>query len=350
MGSQVRGSRLSLLSKCFLAFLMFVKGTSSLAITGITLQTSTKKDDYVLHGEGAVLTCNYHLSPDEVVTSIEWLLEDQTVYLWRSNIPPSAKGPFAGRVDLNTKSAHVINITEAHMDMNGRVTCRITASQKTTEDSKMLYVIVDACPENSWSSHTDPSECTEQITMRCVGIFPRPSPQCGIYDEKEHKFIHSSHFDTIQELPNRTFEIAFTRRYSIKEFENDTDLSFSCTITIQETTWKRGVKLKLFGDPGCSAKAPKIDNGYYNLTDAKSCWGHHAEESEAIYTCETGFNLEETEKLICRNGSWVAERQVGTITVMKSHLQPRCSKGEQLINSLPTFTVLVLATLFLAKF
>lgn len=42
----------------------------------------------------------------------------------------------------------------------------------------------DACKENSWETHSDMVSCIEDITFYCRGMFPKPSPVCGIYNDQ----------------------------------------------------------------------------------------------------------------------------------------------------------------------
>lgn len=49
----------------------------------------------------------------------------------------------------------------------------------------LLFVlsISDACKESSWKTHSDMVQCTERIDFTCTGMFPKPSPMCGIYND-----------------------------------------------------------------------------------------------------------------------------------------------------------------------
>jgi len=66
----------------------------------------------------------------------------------------------------------------------------------------------------------------------------------------------------IQKLPNGTYEIAIQRRYeAIKYKDYPGQLSFHCHLLVLMTTWRMGLKYKLFGDAGCVSPPPPIDNG-----------------------------------------------------------------------------------------
>lgn len=48
----------------------------------------------------------------------------------------------------------------------------------------------DACTESSWETHSDMVSCIEDITFYCRGMFPKPSPVCGIYNDHTGMYQH----------------------------------------------------------------------------------------------------------------------------------------------------------------
>lgn len=77
----------------------------------------------------------------------------------------------------------------------------------------------------------------------------------------DHYFAGET-FDMIERLPNGTYEIAIQRRYLAKNFlEYPGQLSFHCHLLVLMTSWRMGIKYKLFGDAGCVDPPPKINNG-----------------------------------------------------------------------------------------
>lgn len=70
----------------------------------------------------------------------------------------------------------------------------------------------------------------------------------------------------MEPLPNGTYEIAIQRRYSVANFSDHIgELSFHCHLVVLMTTWKMGLKYKLFGDVGCLQAPPNVNNGVYTL-------------------------------------------------------------------------------------
>lgn len=66
----------------------------------------------------------------------------------------------------------------------------------------------------------------------------------------------------IQPLPNGTYEIAIQRRYQAADFSQFAgQLSFHCHLLVLMTTWRMGIKYKLFGDAGCVRPPPPLLNG-----------------------------------------------------------------------------------------
>lgn len=66
----------------------------------------------------------------------------------------------------------------------------------------------------------------------------------------------------MEPLSNGTYEIAIRRRYSAANFTDyPGQLSFHCHLLVLMTTWRMGIKYKLFGDAGCVTPPASIENG-----------------------------------------------------------------------------------------
>ncbi|GFT47876.1 uncharacterized protein NPIL_59711 [Nephila pilipes] len=139
---------------------------------------------YVMDGQPAILTCHYILDPNEVVTEVEWEKDDVLVYLWTLDEPPEARDVLEGLVDLNAKSPSILNISAVNMHMHGTYTCRVRTNGKMASNEIFLMIIVDACKQSSWKTYTDMVSCQETVNMHCIGIFPKPSPACGVYEDR----------------------------------------------------------------------------------------------------------------------------------------------------------------------
>lgn len=282
----------------------------AVAVTEVRLLSNSNKSKYVLHGEGATLTCHFVLETYESVSEVEWEKDGVLVYYWSMNKPPIARDVLEGRVDLSVTSPMILSITKAHMDLQGTYTCRVRTNGRTAQNDIFLMVIVDACHEDAWKTHSDMTTCTETVNMHCVGMYPKPSPACGVYNELTGKFLNSVPFDSVNTLFNGTYEVSFNRRFTIDDWINHTDISFRCHMLVLGTTWRSGIKHQLFGDPGCKEPPPGVTNGYYNLTDEKSCWELPGEGAMAEYFCNSGYELNGASVFTCRSGKWTLDEGV----------------------------------------
>lgn len=112
----------------------------------------------------------------------------------------------------------------------------------------------------------------------------------------------------IERLPNGTYEIAIQRRYSAANFsEYPGQLSFHCHLLVLMTSWRMGIKYKLFGEAGCVTPPPAIDNATMASFGERTCWGTPRENSRVSYTCAQGYEIVGPHVLVCRNGSWVPD-------------------------------------------
>ncbi|XP_055925636.1 uncharacterized protein LOC129957369 isoform X2 [Argiope bruennichi] len=219
---------------------------------------------YVISGEPAVLTCHYITAPNEVVTEVEWEKDGTLVYLWTLDEPPVAKDVLEGHADLSVSSPSTLTINSVNMHMQGTYICRVRTNGKTSQNDFFLMVIVG-------------------------------------------RFLNSVPFDSVNKLANGTFEVSFNRKFEIKEWINHTDISFRCHMMFLGTPWRRGIVHKMFGESGCKEDPPRVQNGYYNMTEEKSCWGFPAEGTRIQYHCEEGHKLLGTALYTCADGSWVPE-------------------------------------------
>lgn len=112
----------------------------------------------------------------------------------------------------------------------------------------------------------------------------------------------------IERLPNGTYEIAIQRRYSAVNFtEYPGQLSFHCHLLVLMTSWRSGLKYKLFGEAGCVKLPPAIDNATMAIFGERTCWGTPRENSRVSYNCAPGYEIVGPHVLVCRNGSWLPD-------------------------------------------
>ena len=82
---------------------------------------------------------------------------------------------------------------------------------------------------------------------------------------KTDQYFAGEMFDMIQPLANGTYEIAMQRRYHAHNYTDYAgDLSFHCNLLVLMTSWRMGIKYKLFGESGCVQPPPPIHNGQFH--------------------------------------------------------------------------------------
>ncbi|CAG2107189.1 unnamed protein product, partial [Medioppia subpectinata] len=241
------------------------------ALNGVTvtevhiISINTGRTDYVIQGESAQLSCHYIFTKqEERIQSVRWEKDGQHVYFSTPNKKrPIAVGVLKGHVDYNSKDLlNTVTILNVSLEMHGTYSCHVDSDLNTSQNSATLTVIIDACKESHWKTHTDMINCTEDISFYCIGMFPKPSPACSIHNDFTDKYFAGETFDVNQELPNGTYEISIRRRYHVTDFINFAgQLSFQCHLVIVMTSWRMGINYKLFGDSGCIDDPPKINNG-----------------------------------------------------------------------------------------
>ena len=83
-------------------------------------------------------------------------------------------------------------------------------------------------------------------------------------NSKTDQYFAGETFDMIQQLPNGTYEIAMQRRYHAHNYTKYAgELSFHCNLLVLMTSWRMGIKYKLFGESGCVQEPPPIHNGNF---------------------------------------------------------------------------------------
>ncbi|CAL1291619.1 unnamed protein product [Larinioides sclopetarius] len=297
------------LFNCFI----LIPRSLGVVVSNIGLLSESNRTDYALQGEHASLHCHYQTAPDETVSSVRWEFkhrgseESDEVYVWRPNRRPVARGIFFGRTDVSNTDPSVIIIRQAHMDMEGKYRCVVQTNEMSGYTDFQLIVIVDACQENVWTTELDMDTCADTIYMHCVGLFPKPSASCGVYNGDTSTFLTSAPFDRIVTLRNSTYEITLTNQYFIRDWTSYTNIYFKCFFVIDGTSWRRGITYKLFGEYGCDPVPPQPGPGTYNMTEEKSCWNRPREGAMVHYSCNSSKVLRGPETLVCRNGSWLPE-------------------------------------------
>lgn len=303
-----RSSRVSLL----LLLAAAVSGVLGVVVTEVRLLSDSNKTQYVLQGEGATLLCFFVLSPREELRRVLWFKDGAEVYVWRRGRRPLARNLFDKRVDLNNRSPSFISILSAHMSMQGNYTCKVETDAATSQNDFFLTVIVDSCKEDSWTTFSDRVSCTETVELDCGGMFPKPSPACGVYNDQTGVYLNTVPFDRVEPAANATYEVRLHRVFQVRDWLAFRNLTFRCHIIVLGTDWRSGISHKLFGDAGCPPEPPEIVNGYYNVSGEETCWRTPAEGSLTRYYCLEGFELRGPRELVCRNGSWVLPRPLLT--------------------------------------
>lgn len=110
-----------------------------------------------------------------------------------------------------------------------------------------ILSFADACQENVWQTHLNRDDCTETIRMRCLGLFPKPSASCGVFNEDTKTFLTNVPFDRVVTLRNHTYEVTLTNQYFMRDWTSYTNITFKCYFVIDNTSWRRGITYKLFG-------------------------------------------------------------------------------------------------------
>ncbi|XP_049525258.1 uncharacterized protein LOC119455782 isoform X4 [Dermacentor silvarum] len=286
-------------------FLQLLFGVLGVVVTEVRLLSDSNKTQYVLQGEGATLLCFFVLSPGEDLRRVLWFKDGAEVYVWRKGRRPLARNLFDKRVDLSNRSPSFISILSAHMSMQGNYTCKVETDLGTSQNDFFLTVIVDSCKEDSWTTFSDRVSCTETVELDCGGMFPKPSPACGVYNDQTGVYLNTVPFDRVEPAANSTYEVRLHRVFQVRDWLTFRNLTFRCHIIVLGTDWRSGISHKLFGDAGCPPDPPEIVNGYYNVSGEETCWRTPSEGSVTRYYCLEGFELRGPRELVCRNGSWV---------------------------------------------
>lgn len=296
-----------------LLVLRIVSGVLGVVVTEVRLLSDSNKAQYVLQGEGATLLCFFVLSPREDLRRVLWFKDGAEVYVWRKGRRPLARNLFDKRVDLSNRSPTFISILSAHMSMQGNYTCKVETDLTTSQNDFFLTVIVDSCKEDSWTTFSDRVSCTETVELDCGGMFPKPSPACGVYNDQTGVYLNTVPFDRVEPTVNSTYEVRLHRVFQVRDWLAFRNLTFRCHIIVLGTDWRSGISHKLFGDAGCPPEPPEIVNGYYNVSGEETCWRTPSEGSVARYYCLEGFERSGPPELICRNGSWLPPAPHGGI-------------------------------------
>ncbi|XP_037278878.2 uncharacterized protein LOC119172017 isoform X2 [Rhipicephalus microplus] len=305
IGSDQRGVRRRRWVTLFLLLVTAVSGVLGVVVTEVRLLSDSNKTQYVLQGEGATLLCFFVLSPGEDLRRVLWFKDGAEVYVWRKGRRPLARNLFDKRVDLSNRSPSFITILSAHMSMQGNYTCKVETDLGTSQNDFFLTVIVDSCKEDSWTTFSDRVSCTETVELDCGGMFPKPSPACGVYNDQTGVYLNTVPFDRVEPAANSTYEVRLHRVFQVRDWLTFRNLTFRCHIIVLGTDWRSGITHKLFGDAGCPPEPPEIVNGYYNVSGEDTCWRTPSEGSVTRYYCLEGFELRGPRELVCRNGSWV---------------------------------------------
>ena len=269
--------------------------------------TDSGKTDFAIAGEGVTFSCLFVLDPRETIQSVIWYKDKERVYLYHKDRqdPPIDLGILKGRIDLTNRSPSTLIIKNTTKEMHGTYTCDVITAKGKSQNEAFLIVIVDACRESSWETTSNMVNCTEDITFYCRGMFPKPAPVCGIYNDVTGSYVQSVSFDHVEKMEDGTYEISLFRRLYAKDWlKHSGQLSFRCFMIVMSTTWRKGIHHRLFGDSGCLQPPPNVSHGFYNITSETTCWGTPREGSKLTYTCHQGFDLLGPASYTCKNNTW----------------------------------------------
>ncbi|CAN7998298.1 unnamed protein product, partial [Ixodes hexagonus] len=228
-------------------FLVSFAGVLGVVVTEVRLLSDSNKTQYVLQGEGATLLCFFVLSPREDLRRVLWFKDGAEVYVWRKGRRPLARNLFEKRVDLSNRSPSFISILSAHMSMQGNYTCKVETDMATSQNDFFLTVIVESCKEDSWTTFSDRVSCTETVELDCGGMFPKPSPACGVYNDQTGVYLNTVPFDRVEPAANATYEVRLHRVFQVRDWLAFRNLTFRCHIIVLGTDWRSGISHKLFG-------------------------------------------------------------------------------------------------------
>lgn len=264
----------------------------------VNYESLTDNSKYVFHGKAAILHCNVPIKDSEEVKKVTWKFNEK-VFLQAINKHQQVKdSSFGGKIDLVNQDPFTIKIKEAHISMSGNYTCLVDYADKNETSTFFLPIINDVCKDSDWKFTLNKESCEQTIDMKCVGVFPKPRPQCQFIGSQVNQGIHVH----TEPLENGTFKISINAIYKKKDFENVTELTLNCILILSDTGYQFGIKKEMFGDRGCPLKYPDAGDGYVNDTNIeKSCWDQAANGSSLTYHCSD----DRIKTLSCVGDSWV---------------------------------------------
>ncbi|XP_053206068.1 uncharacterized protein LOC128390379 [Panonychus citri] len=279
---------------------------NGLVVTEISFLSAGGKNDYVLTGQDFTVRCVHLLEKvNEIVQTIEILKDGDQVY--EHNLETNEtqlNGIFKNAVDLIKSSSSSIHVRNATISMHGNYTCKVKSQISCSSQSANLIVINDACKESDWSTRSDMIHCLERIDLQCTGMFPKPSPSCGVYEQNSGRYITAEPITILRKQSDGTYDLSMSHRYSAEDYsERKGSFLFRCMLTIIGTTWSRVINSKLFSRRDCP-DPPRIANGQYNVTQRKTCWNTPTEGSIATYYCSPNYTLSHSGILVCVDGTW----------------------------------------------
>ncbi|KAH9368909.1 hypothetical protein HPB48_004408 [Haemaphysalis longicornis] len=97
----------------------------------------------------------------------------------------------------------------------------------------------DSCKEDSWTTFSDRVSCTETVELQCGGMFPKPSPACGVYNDQTGVYLNTVPFDRVEPAANATYEVRLHRVFQVRDWLAFRNLTFRCHIIVLGTDWRK---------------------------------------------------------------------------------------------------------------
>lgn len=264
----------------------------------VNYESLTNNSKYVFHGKEAILHCNIRTKDSEKIKKVTWKFNEKVFLQVVNKHHQVIDSSYAEKVDVRNQDPFTIKIKEAHISMTGKYDCLAEYADRNETSSFFLPIINDVCKDSDWKFTLNKESCEQTIDMKCVGVFPKPRPQC-LFTNLQVKQAVPLHIDI---LANGTFKISINAIFKKETFKNVTELTLNCIFILTDTDYQFGIKREMFGDRGCPLKYPDAGDGYINDTNIeKSCWDQAANGSSLTYHC----NDDRVKTLSCIGDSWV---------------------------------------------
>lgn len=118
------------------------------------------------------------------------------------------------------------------------------------------------------------------------------------------QLITAEPFTKIKRQPDGTYDLSMSHRYIAEDYrDRKGSFLFRCILSVIGTSWTRVINSKLFSRRDCP-EPPTIANGFYTVSQRKSCWDTPTEGSIVTYSCSSNYTLSGDGILVCVDGVW----------------------------------------------